>query len=148
MINPFKDVDWNPDTAALRAFARSLLIGFPIIALAAALIGWGREEQIGRWPWILGMSGAAAAGLFWLLPALAKPFYLIWFFAACCVGIIVSNLALAAVFYLIFTPVGLAFRVVRRDALRRRLNPLANTYWQEAESAGNDANPDSYYRQF
>ncbi|MFT4587452.1 MAG: hypothetical protein ACI9VS_002084, partial [Candidatus Binatia bacterium] len=30
MLNPFKEVDWNPDLPARRKFAVSLVIGFPI----------------------------------------------------------------------------------------------------------------------
>lgn len=40
-------------------------------------------------------------------------------------------LLLALVFYLVFAPVGIALRLLRRDPLRRRLDPAAKSYWLE-----------------
>ncbi len=40
MLNPFREVNWNPDTTARRAFAKSLVIGFPCVALVFLLAGW------------------------------------------------------------------------------------------------------------
>ena len=33
MINPFSEVNWNPDRPARKKFAVSLIIGFPAIAV-------------------------------------------------------------------------------------------------------------------
>lgn len=33
MVNPFKEVNWKPDTAEKCTFGKSLIVGFPILAL-------------------------------------------------------------------------------------------------------------------
>ena len=39
MLNPIKEVNWQPDTAARRVFAKSLMIGFPCLALLFLVAG-------------------------------------------------------------------------------------------------------------
>jgi hypothetical protein len=49
------------------------------------------------------------------------------------------------IYYGVFTPVALAFRVVGRDALRLRPRPNLPTYWLPKPRAADAA---SYFRQF
>jgi Saxitoxin biosynthesis operon protein SxtJ len=145
MLNPFKDVNWHPDLVARRKFAVSLMIGFPLIA--AVLGGLGRW-QTGAWnPFFLwlGLGGLGAGVGFWLLPQIAKPFYLAWYFFACCVGLVLSNLLLGAFFYLVLTPIGLLVRAAGRLTLRKGFDRGKGTYWQDAEK---DVPARRYYRQF
>jgi hypothetical protein len=145
MLNPFKDTDWNPDLAARRSFARSLVIGFPIIATLFAFSGWLKAHTIPGWTLWLGVGGATAGVVFWVVPQIAKPFYLAWYFIACCMGIVISNALLIAAYYLVFTPAGFLLRLCGRDAMRRRPDPQASTYWRKAEPA---PDPARYYRQY
>ena len=145
MVNPFKDTNWNPGIAERCTFARSLMIGFPIIAAVLALVG---RVSTGGWKpglvW-LGVIGCAVGAVLWLLPQIAKPFYLVWYFAACCIGIVVSNLLLAAFYYAVITPVGLLMRALGRDPMKRRFDRAAKTYWRDAEKS---VAPARYFRQF
>jgi hypothetical protein len=50
-----------------------------------------------------------------------------------------------SVYLLVIAPIGLALRLCGRDALGRRLDRRAKSYWQSAPAPG-DAT--SYYRQF
>jgi hypothetical protein len=145
MLNPFKDTDWNPDTAARRRFARSLVIGFPIIAALFTFSGWIKNHAISGWPLWLAIAGAGTGTVLWLIPQIAKPFYLAWYFLACCIGIVVSNLLLAGAYYIVFTPAGLLLRLCRRDSMHRRPDPSATTYWIKAEPV---TDPARYYRQY
>ena len=145
MLNPFKDTDWNPDRAARRRFARSLVIGFPIIAALFALSGWVKGHTFHGWTLWLGIGGAALGAVLWLVPQIAKPFYLVWYFLACCIGIVTSNALLIAAYYLVFTPVGLLMRLLGRDPMKRRPDPQATTYWRKAEAV---TDPARYYRQY
>ena len=45
------------------------------------------------------------------------------------IGWTVSRVLLALVYYGLFTPLGLAFRVAGRDRLRRRFRADRETYW-------------------
>jgi len=48
MINPFKEINWNPDTSQREKFALSLVIGFPVIAVILLGIGWLKSGQWDR----------------------------------------------------------------------------------------------------
>jgi hypothetical protein len=145
MINPFQDTNWNPDLAARRSFAKSLIIGFPALAVLFTISAWLKTHTFPDWtPW-LAMLGAGAGVVFWLVPQIAKPFYLVWYFAACCIGIVVSNLLIAAFFYLVITPFALAMRALGRDPMKRSWDRSATTYWHEAEKS---VDPKRYFRQF
>jgi hypothetical protein len=81
------------------------------------------------------------AGL--IRPAAVRWIYSGWMIAAFPIGWTVSRLALAAVFYGVFTPIGVAFRLAGRDALRlRRLE--TRSYWTPKAKA---ANAGAYFRQ-
>jgi len=145
MINPFKDTDWSPGMAARRKFARSWAIGFPVIAAVFAVLGLITGRGIPAWaPW-LGAIGGALGVLLHLLPQIARPFYLAWYFLACCIGIVVSNALLIAFFYLVITPFGLVMRLCGRDPMKRTWEPDATSYWREAEKS---VDQERYFRQF
>jgi hypothetical protein len=145
MLNPFKDVNWNPDRAERRKFARSLMIGFPIITVvftAAALL---KTHTLKPFPFWLGGIGLALGVVLWLLPQIAKPFYVVWYFLGCCMGIVMGNVLLSAFYFLMLTPLGLLMRVTGRDLLRKKFNRQTPTYWQDAEKV---VDLKRYYRQF
>jgi len=42
---------------------------------------------------------------------------------------VVGPVVLGAIFFLVLTPVAVAMRVIGRDAMKRRFEPAASTYW-------------------
>ena len=130
MLNPFKEVNWNPGTAERRTFAKSLMIGFPIIAVVLATVTWfGAREWKPFFLW-LGCGGFAAGLLFWLLPAVSLPFYVVWYAIACAMGLIVGNVLLSLVYYLVLTPIGLVLRMVGRTPLSKGFDRTCSSYWK------------------
>jgi hypothetical protein len=146
MVNPFKEVNWNPGPRERRKFALSLIIGFPCIAvvflLVGALRGKGWNLPLAA---ILGGGGLAAGLLLLAVPQIARPVYVVWYFVACCIGLVVGNLALAIVFFVLVTGVGLVMRVLGRQPVRKGFDKRAATYWHDAEQVDD---PKRYYRQF
>ena len=146
MVNPFKEVNWNPGPQERRKFALSLIIGFPCIAAVLLLVGWLRGKG-----WnlplaaIVGGGGLAVGLLLLALPQIARPFYVAWYFVACCIGLVVGNLALAIVFFVLVTGLGLLMRALGRRPVRKTFDKRAATYWQDAEQVDD---PNRYYRQF
>jgi hypothetical protein len=146
MINPFRKVDWNPGTVERRKFAVSLIIGFPCIALVVLV---GNRLASGAWhfatPLRLAGVGAAVGAALWLLPAVAKPFYVIWYFVSCCIGFVVSNVLLATFYYVFFTTAGLVLGAVGRRPLQTGFDARATSYWRSADTIDD---PRRYFRQF
>lgn len=146
MMNPFKEVNWNPDVSERRKFARSLIVGFPCIAVVLLLAGWFKT---GVWkfpaPLMIGGIGLAIGLVLLAVPGIARPFYVVWYGFACAIGLVVGNILLAVVFYILITGVGLAMRATGRCSISRTVDKRATTYWKDAKPA-ND--PQSYYRQF
>jgi len=146
MINPFKEVNWNPDLKQKKRFAKSLMIGFPFLGLVFLVAGkmTGRGGDLKTSLMIAG-AGFGLGLLLLLLPSIAKPFYVVWYLISCCIGIVVGNLMLALVYYVLVTGLGLARRVLGRSEIRGCANPKASTYWEDAEQV---RNPERYYNQF
>ena len=95
-----------------------------------------------RWVWI----GATAVTLvYYAGPPIRRYVFLGWMYAAYPIGWVVSHVLLAAVYYLVITPIGLAMRLLGRDPMRRRFEPDRDTYWI-ARSEGGDVR--RYFRQF
>jgi hypothetical protein len=146
MINPFKEVNWNPGSKEKRQFARSLVVGFPVLALVWLLIG---RWSSGSWPlqptlWLGGI-GAALGAVLWAMPAIAKPFYLLWYGIACSIGLVVSNVLLITFYLTVVTTFGTLRRAFGRQTLQKEFNKIAATYWRDAERI---SDPKRYYSQF
>lgn len=145
MINPFAEVNWNPDVPARKKFGVSLIIGFPVIALLLAVVSYLKTHAVGHFPAWLGGVGLAAGVLFWLLPQIARPFYMAWYFIACCMGIVIGNVLFAVFFYAIFTPLGLLLRLRKNPPLAKGFDKAAPSYWRVAKKP---VDLKQYYRQF
>ncbi len=145
MLNPFAEVNWNPDRRARKKFAVSLILGFPAIATVFSLITFLSKHAWKPFFLWLGIAGCALGIILWLIPQIAKPVYVVWYFAACCVGIVVGNTLFALIFYLVFTPLGLVLRLRRNPAITKGFDKSRKTYWRDAEKA---VDLKRYYRQF
>jgi hypothetical protein len=145
MLNPFKEVNWRPGCAERKTFARSLMIGFPIIAVVLAVAArFGTHEWKAFFLW-LGSVGFFAGLLFWLIPQIARPFYIVWYAIACCIGLVVGNVLLGMVYYLVLTPVGLLLRAAGRPPISKGFDRKRTSYWKPAEKV---IDLKRYYRQF
>ena len=144
MINPFREVNWNPGVAGRRAFAKSIAAGMPLLALVLGMLGWFRTHTWPVWTWWLACIGAGAGAVLWLAPQIARPFHVAWNGLGCCIGFVVGNVAVTSVYFLVVTPIGLVLRMLGRDPLRRRFERGSASYWEDAEKPG-DA--ERYFRQ-
>lgn len=146
MLNPFKEVNWSPDTAARRVFAKSLMIGLPIVAVLCAVLRWLKTGVWDSSSAVVFAGGGFVVGvLFYAVPAIARPFYVVWYGFACCIGLVVGNVVMALIFYVLVTGIGLVKRLGGRLAIRKAPDRQAKTYWIDAPPA---PEPQRYYRQF
>ena len=99
------------------------------------------------------------AALPWLLPLAAltalvtltrdtwlAPLNRAWMALGLLLGRVVSPLVLGVIFYGVFTPVAWVMRLAGRDAMCRRLDPAAASYWVKRDPPG--PADDSYRNMF
>jgi protein-S-isoprenylcysteine O-methyltransferase Ste14 len=101
-----------------------------------------------RWPvgsWVPLGAGVAIAAVFYAIPTVRRPIYLGWMYAFLPLGMAMSFLLLAAIFFLVFAPIGLVMRLVGRERLPRGFDRAATTYWIKRPPS---RPPESYFRQF
>lgn len=136
----WSDVSFAPPGRTLRQFAGIWTCFFGALALNQ----WLRHDAAGA-----GLALAALAltvgplGLW--RPQVVRPVYVGLMVLTFPVGWVVSRIILAVLFYGVFTPVGLLFRLMGRDALGLRRRPGKATYWVDKPAP---ADVGSYFRQF
>ncbi len=129
---------FRPDAKQLRQFAWIALPGF-------CLFGWLALRWTGSTNWALGLAafGALVAVVGSFVPRAVLPIYLAMMALAYPIGVVVSELLLRAIYYGVFTPLGLFFRAIRRDPLHLR-KPQADSYWTRRRQR---EDPLAYFRQ-
>lgn len=84
--------------------------------------------------------------LAFIMPSLLKPVYISWMKLAFILGWINTRLILLIIFYLIFTPFGLAMKLLRIDLLDRKIDKAKESYWKKKEQR--EFNLLNYEKQF
>ena len=135
--------DLNPTDDTLRVFAWSGIVGLPLLTgiglRLAGAFAWDHPAL-----WIAGGAAAllaVAAQFGVLLPV--RVVYTVLVIATWPIGVVVSTTLLAAIYYGLFTPLGLVFRLIGRDAMGRRRLPSNQSYWSDRGPA---RRPDSYFK--
>lgn len=137
----WSDVIKAPAPKTLRQFGALSLV---IFGGMAAWQTWNGHTGTGTM--VLWGLAAILGGLGLVAPAAIKPVYMAWMVVAFPIGWTVSKVVLAAMLYLVFTPIALVFRLMGRDALDMRLRrPPGESYWKAKTSARSG---DEYLRQF
>jgi hypothetical protein len=132
-------INWKPNRRELRQFA-ALWLGF--FGLIGSYCRWVHDSSTAAIVlWAISVVGVGG----WFVPSLIRPLYVVWIALAMPIGWTVSHLLLLAMFYLVFTPIGLIIRACGYDPLARRFDRTAASYWRE-----HDRNPgfDRYFKQF
>lgn len=122
----------------LRQFAVLSLLVFGGLAASRAWHG-----DLGLWTRALAALGLTIGALGLWRPTTVRFVYVGWMAVAFPIGWTVSRVIMAALFFLIFTPIGLAFRALGRDSLRLRPRRTLS-YWTE-KAAFSDVS--EYFRQ-
>lgn len=130
-------VNRNPSAQQLAEFGFGALIALPVVGWL-----WGVSPPVMMTLLSLGL----ICGLLgWIAPRVLKPVFIGLSLVSAPIGLVVSEITLGLMFLLIFWPIGLCFRVMRRDGLKLALIRDAQTYWEpkaQPRSVG------SYYRQW
>ena len=122
---------------------RSFGVVFTVVFLAISLYPLFRGE--GPRPWFLGAAALVAAVTMARPQALAMPNRL-WMKLGLALARIVSPVAMGVLYFLVFTPFGVAMRLAGKDPLRLKRDAAARTYWIDRDPPGPP--PESMTNQF
>ena len=133
-------INRNPGARELRTFAR---IWFPLFVAAAGALTWWRGESPTA-AVVVWVAGAALAALIFASAEAARIFFVGLMTITYPIGLAVSTLTLAFMFYLVFTPFGFVMRLVGRDALQLK-KTSAPSQWTPYDQ---DDSPERAFRQY
>ena len=123
----------NPDKQELRKFG--LIFAGMFILIFALLLPWIWDRPSPMWAWIV--AGVfVAAGL--LVPMWLAPVYRLWMKIGHVLGWINTRIILGLVFFAIFAPVAIFFKILGKDTLKRRLDASASSYRIASEQLPRD----------
>ncbi len=132
-------INWRPDRSTVRYFAVSLAVLAVVLAL---LVLWLRGVTAAGW---LGGSGIVLAAGSYLWFPLGRSVYLLWMGVSYLLGLIVSPIIIAIIYYFVLTPLGLFARLRGKDELRLQRRPDCRTYFIDVDDK---SGPESFRRQF
>jgi len=144
------EINKNPSRKDLLVFAQSMAAVLAIFGLLLYTRYPGVSVVL--W-WLVIPVAAVGAAAAWWLPGAMRLVYLAWIYAVYPIGWTISHFALAVVYYLVVTPIGLMMRLVGRDPMQRKFDRSATTYWHPRNpDPRNPSDPADksgrYFRQF
>jgi len=120
----WSDIQFNPSEKTLRQFAGLFLIVFSLMAVVEFELR--HRSQLG----LIYTALAVTIGPLGLVrPRLVRPIWVAWSVIAFPIGWVVSTVFLAVLFYVVFTPAAIFFRLTGRDVLALRRTE-AGSYWK------------------
>jgi multisubunit Na+/H+ antiporter MnhG subunit len=120
----WSDIPFNPSHTTLRQFAGLCLIVFGGMALWES-VGKGRVELA----LLCGFAAVMIGAIGLARPDLIRWVYVCWMVLAFPIGWTISQALMVLLFYGLFTPVGLIFKMIGRDPLYRARRPASKSYW-------------------
>lgn len=144
------EVNWNPPAKQLRSFGWICLVAFGALGTwlhyQRTLFGFelppDTAGMIARTLWGIATASALLAVV---APSALRPLHVLLTAISLPIGLVISHVLMALLYYGMFTPLALIFRVMGRDVLQRRFDPGASTYWSRREPV---TDRKRYYRQF
>lgn len=130
------EINCDPTDRQLRQFGVVSLFVLPLIGWL-----WGAERTTLGW---LAVIGGVIAMIGWVWPRGVKPMFAGLTLLTAPIGIVVGEIALVLIYFGVFLPIGIVFRLQGRDALQLSTDLKTTTYWR-TRAAPRDAA--SYYRQ-
>lgn len=117
-----KEIDTSPQACQRFAF----WVGGVLVLIGVWLLF--KDSPLG--PWILGI-GVCLIAVGAIHPKALRPLQWLWMALALVLGRLISPLVLGALYYFVFTPVGILARLFGKDFLQKKRQPDAPTYWQK-----------------
>ena len=122
-------INWHPAPAELRRWGVTVAAALAVSGSLFQFVDWGMFRAghgLAPWLWGFGLIALVTAGTG---TRLGMPAYWLWMTFVFLVGTTIGTLALAVVFFLVVTPLGLAARLADRDRLGLRRPSPGATLW-------------------
>jgi hypothetical protein len=118
-------IEWKPRPKTLEQFSQWAMFFLGMVLCPLEVYRGHARAALALWAAavVIRLVGLGRPG--WLRPIFVGLTLLSW-----PIGVVVSYSTLAVIYYLIFTPVALVFRLIGRDALQRRFEPESKSYWE------------------
>jgi len=136
----WSDIQFDPPRKTLRQFAGLWLIFFGGLALWQALV---RGQP--RLAAIFAILAVTIGPLGLTRPQSVRLIYVGWMVLAFPIGWTISQIILAVMFFGLFAPIALLFRLLGRDPLHRTRHPERESYWAPKPAS---ADLRRYFKQF
>ena len=108
--------------------------GLGLTVLLCLIGGWQLYKgNINVYVWFFGFAGLVLI-LSFLAPIILKPLYKVTRTVGDAIGWVNTRILLGIIFYVIFTPIGILSRLLRKDLLDRRLDKDAKSYWNKKDN--------------
>ena len=133
-------IEYNPSPTQLKVFGAAWLVFFG--ALGGVVLHRGGLGGLVATVWLAALVIPAIG---WPVPRFMRLIYIGMSLLAFPLGLVVSYIVLAVVYYCVFTPIGLLLRSVGYDPMERRYDRTAESYWVSRRGA---ANLRRYFRQY
>lgn len=131
------EINWSPSHRQLRQFGWLCLIALP-------LLGWLWQASPTGIAMLFGIAFLVVALAYWQ-PRIIRPLFVGIMVLTAPIGMIAGEFSMLLIYVVIFLPISLIFRIVRRDALQLRIDREAESYWQGKTEPKDVA---SYYRRY
>lgn len=135
------EINWHPKRKQLQSFGKIALIASAIISLLFYVL----KGVAIQWALTILAVGFIIFLISMISLKLTKMIYLGLTLVTLPIGWTVSFILLAIFYYLLLAPLGLIFRLMGRDALCRRFDPKAKSYWLSRQPP---KGPEQYFHQF
>jgi hypothetical protein len=136
----WSDIQFDPTHKTLRQFAGLWLAFFGTLALWHGLARGRIAVGLG-----LGLLALVVGSLGLVWPEWIRFIYIGWMVLAFPIGWTISQVMLAVMFFGLFTPISLVFRLAGRDSLQRARQAQPKSYWVPKPTP---ADLGRYFRQF
>ena len=123
-------IHWHPSPAELRRWALRTALALGVMGALFQFVDWGvfrTMHPMGRVLWGFGAFALVTAGTG---TRIGLPAYWAWMGFVWTVGTVIGTLALAIVYFLVITPLGVAARLLGRDRLQLRVPAPGESMWK------------------
>jgi hypothetical protein len=134
------EINRHPSHKELRVFGAIWLVFFGLLGATV----WHKSGSLQTSYWIWGLAAAVALAGF-ASPAFMRLVYVGMAYLAYPIGLVVSTVLMAVVFFIVLTPLGLIRRLVGGDPMERAFERDRKSYWKPRARV---ENVERYFRQF